>query len=94
MSTSFWRETRKLFGQKLRSARERAGFRFARQLADRLGVEPNTYRCWERGSAEPNLAMLRRIASELNVPLDYLLPPERPKPQVPFRPEDQKPRST
>ena len=83
-----------MFGRKLRSARERAGFRFARELADKLGVEPNTYRCWERGSAEPNLAMLRRIASELDISLDYLLPPERPSPPVPFRPEDQEPSST
>ena len=81
------------FGQRLRAARVRAGFKTAKQLADRLGLEPGSYRFYERGQAEPNLATLVRICAELSITTDYLLPTE-PTKQVPFPLVGQEPPST
>jgi transcriptional regulator with XRE-family HTH domain len=64
---------RSAFGARLRAARESKGFEHAYQFADRLGVEHETYRSWERADREPCITHLRDIALKLDVSLDYLI---------------------
>jgi transcriptional regulator with XRE-family HTH domain len=64
----------KTFGKRLKTAREKAGFASAQQFAHILGIEPATYRKYERGAAEPNFETLTRLCEHLNVTPDYLLP--------------------
>jgi transcriptional regulator with XRE-family HTH domain len=64
----------KTFGKQLKAAREKAGFTSAQQFAHMLGLEPATYRKYERGGAEPNFETLTRICEQLSVTPDYLLP--------------------
>jgi transcriptional regulator with XRE-family HTH domain len=64
----------KTFGKRLKIARERTGFVSAQQFAHILGIEPATYRKYERGAAEPNFETLTRICERLSVTPDYLLP--------------------
>jgi transcriptional regulator with XRE-family HTH domain len=85
MPTSHHVRVLRVFGHRLRSARERAGFKSAQQFANRLGLEPGTYRCYERGQAEPNLVTLVRICAELPITIDHLLPPAATYP-LPFLP--------
>lgn len=62
----------KALGQRIRVARERAGLKQA-ELARRCGVISTTAWRWEDGRAEPSLAMLRRISSEVGVELGWLV---------------------
>jgi transcriptional regulator with XRE-family HTH domain len=62
------------FGRRLKAAREAAGFDSAELFAFAFGVEPHTYRKWERGGSEPNLATLERLCLILHVTPDDLLP--------------------
>ena len=62
------------FAQRLKAAREGAGFETAKDFAQALGVEENRYRHWERGSAQPDLAMLTRITRLLKIEPNELLP--------------------
>ena len=64
----------KTFGSKLRQARERKGYKSAQSFAGVLGVEPHTYRHWERGEAEPDFEMLTRICELLAITPNELLP--------------------
>lgn len=64
----------KTFSARLRAAREAAGFDSAQQFAAVLGLEPHTYRKYERGHSEPNFEVLMRICDLLNVDASYLLP--------------------
>lgn len=43
------------------------------ELAERVGVTYSAIGHWERGLREPNLVMLKKIASVLDVTTDYLL---------------------
>ena len=64
----------KTFGKRLKAARERAGFASAQKFAHILGVEPPTYRKYERGAAEPNFETLTRICEHLHIAPNHLLP--------------------
>ena len=93
MSTTHQDWVKRVLGSRLRAARVRAGFKSAQQFAHRLGLEPGTYRCYERGQAEPSLANLVRICAELDITIDHLLPPKKAYP-LPLAPSDQEPSST
>lgn len=62
------------FSERLKSARIEAGYEHAKQFADALGVEPHTYRYWERGHAQPDLTTVTRICQLLNIEPNDLLP--------------------
>jgi transcriptional regulator with XRE-family HTH domain len=70
----------KHFGRRLKRARMAAGYASAQQFAGVLGLEPHSYRKYERGQAEPNFENLVRICETLNVSLDELIPIERRQP--------------
>lgn len=74
MSARFDQEIMRTFGQRLKAARKGAGFPHAKEFAEALGVEENRYRHWERGTAQPNLAMLVRITRLLKVEISDLVP--------------------
>ena len=61
------------FAQRLRAARESAGFATASEFAKAIGVEPPAYRKWERGEAEPGIADLARIHRQFRLSLDWLI---------------------
>lgn len=63
--------------QRMRWARQHAGFRRAIAAAEALGIGPNTYRSWERsvedgGRWPSSLAMLQRVARKFNVNWTWL----------------------
>lgn len=62
------------FGQRLREARENAGYKSAQQFAGVLDLEPHTYRKYERGQAEPNFDTLTRMCELLGITPNHLLP--------------------
>ncbi len=74
MSESRHAQIMKTFGDRLRKAREKAGYASAQKFAGVLGLEPHTYRKYERGDAEPNLDVLTRICELLDVTPNHLLP--------------------
>lgn len=57
-------------GKKLRDCR---GARPARTIASTLGITQQTLTGYERGRAEPDLAMLVKLARQYNVTTDWLL---------------------
>lgn len=57
---------RKEFASRLARARVAAGYDSAQRFAGTLGLEPHTYRRYERGEAEPNFDVLLRICELLN----------------------------
>lgn len=66
----------KTFGKRLKQARKAAGHKSAEQFAATVGLEPHTYRKYERGHSEPNFEILMRICETLKVPTSQLLPIE------------------
>lgn len=64
----------KTFGKRLKSAREKAGYDSAQRFAHMLGLEPPTYRKYERGEAEPNFETLTRMCELLKITPNHLLP--------------------
>jgi len=66
----------KTFAKRLKQARMNAGFRSAESFAGIVGIEPHTYRKYERGQSEPNFEILMRICENLNIPTSQLLPLE------------------
>lgn len=64
----------KEFGKRLRRARLEAKFRSAQKFAELLGLEPHTYRKYERGETSPNIFTLTRICEHLGVTPNDLLP--------------------
>lgn len=62
------------FARRLKKARLAAGYKSAQKLAGALGLEPHTYRKYERGQTEPNFETLLRICKTLDVDVSYLLP--------------------
>ena len=76
-------EWKRQVGQRLRAVRTAAGYRTAREFAEKLDIEENTLTSWERGERliEPeDLAHVRELT---NVTADYIyyddpsgLPPE------------------
>jgi transcriptional regulator with XRE-family HTH domain len=71
---SFKDQVMKTFGQKLKAARKKAGYRSAKAFADAIGVEDPRYRTWERGAVSPPLHMLTRMCVLLDVEPNDLLP--------------------
>ena len=63
-----------IFAKELRKARLRAGFRSAQGFAEKIGLEPHTYRKYERGDTHPNFEVLIRICENLSVTPNDLLP--------------------
>lgn len=63
----------RLFGKNLKTARKRR-YPSAQQFAHKLGLEPHTYRMYERGKSEPNFETLTRICEELGITPNELLP--------------------
>jgi DNA-binding XRE family transcriptional regulator len=72
-------EVMQAFHQRLRRARQAAGYQTAKEFADVLEVEPPTYRQWERGEASPDLVTLTRICKALDIEPNDLLPLARRK---------------
>ena len=64
----------KTFAQRLKAAREKAGYDSAQGFAGVLGLEPHTYRKYERAQSEPTLETLVRICELLEVDANHLLP--------------------
>jgi transcriptional regulator with XRE-family HTH domain len=60
-------------GDKIRELRKSAGYSTATAFAQRLGIKPNSLINIERGNKAASLAMLLRIASELDTSVDDLL---------------------
>jgi transcriptional regulator with XRE-family HTH domain len=72
-----------LFGKVLKRARENK-YRSAESFAHKLGIEPHTYRKYERGETEPNFETLTRICEDLGITPNDLLPAAS---ESPFRSE-------
>ena len=60
------------FGKRLQAARKEKGYT-QQYVADILGVERSTYAHWERGSAEPPIEHIRRLADLFRVSVDHLM---------------------
>lgn len=73
LTTARYQKIMRMFGQKLKAARERK-YRSAEQFANKLGLEPHTYRKYERGETEPNFEVLTRICEDLGITPNDLLP--------------------
>jgi transcriptional regulator with XRE-family HTH domain len=64
----------KTFAKRLKKAREDAGIKSAEAFAHELGVEPHTYRKYERSETEPNFEVLTKICERLKLTPNDLLP--------------------
>lgn len=60
------------FATNLTVARKRK-FETAKACADALGIGDERYRMWERATNEPDIEHLARLASLLDVSLDFLI---------------------
>jgi len=60
-------------GDKIRELRKSAGYATATAFARQLGIKPNSLINIERGNKAASLAMLLRIAQELDRSVDDLL---------------------
>lgn len=69
-------ETRMAFGEKLRSARKRAGLT-QEQLAEKLYVSRQAVAKWEADRGMPDIENLKRLSQRLNVSVDFLLDGEK-----------------
>lgn len=63
----------KLFGRRVRAAREAAGYASQEELARTLGVSVFTVSRWERGESKPDFDGLHRLADALRVSAASLL---------------------
>lgn len=61
------------FAKRLATARVFFGFETAVQFAKELGIEPETYRSWERGTNECPLRVIAQIREKFDVSLDWLI---------------------
>lgn len=61
------------FAARLAAARQFFGFQTAVEFARVLGVEPETYRSWERGVNECPLRVIAQIRHKFDVSLDWLI---------------------
>lgn len=62
------------FGKRLRKARLDRGHKSAQKFSAMIGLEPHTYRKYERGESEPNFEILVRICEALDVETSALIP--------------------
>ena len=60
------------FSNRLRKEREKIGL-MQKEMAQRLNIPSNTYNGYETGKRIPNLDIIKHIADNLNVSIDYLL---------------------
>lgn len=67
-------------GRHIREARELRGWS-QRDLAALLGTSESRLSKWENGFHVPPLSTLVRLARQLKLPLDLLIPPPAPDPQ-------------
>lgn len=74
MDSGFEAKVMKTFCDRLKAAREAAGYPEAEDFANALGITGARYRQWERGNARPNFTLLTRICQLLDVDPNYLLP--------------------
>ena len=65
-------EYRRRFGERLKSAREKAGLS-RKELGDKCGISTNAIHYYENAQREPNLTGLKRLTETLNVSVDSLL---------------------
>jgi transcriptional regulator with XRE-family HTH domain len=72
--TSRYKRISRVFGKRLKQARINANYRSAQKAAEALGLEPATYRTYERGSSLPNLEVLTRICELFRITPNDLLP--------------------
>jgi transcriptional regulator with XRE-family HTH domain len=68
-----------LFARRLRRARTDAGFRSAQAFANHVGMDPHTYRKYERGECEASYATIILICDNLGLLTSELLPAEADK---------------
>lgn len=61
------------FASRLATTRQFFGYATAIEFARELGVEPETYRSWERGVNECPLRVIVAIRNKLDVSLDWLV---------------------
>ena len=61
-----------LFCKNLKSARLSRSLT-QKQVAEKLNVVESCYANWEQGRTEPNVSMLRKLSSILEVSLDELI---------------------
>lgn len=64
---------RRSFAQRLSSLRRVVGYEDAKDFAEALGIQPNTYRRWERAETEPSIELILRICQRLGVTPTFLL---------------------
>lgn len=88
MSQTRYKQIMRTFAARLQAARKRR-YRSAQMFAAVCGLEPHTYRKYERGQSEPNFDTLMRICELLDVDAGYLLP-RMPAPGGSGGSEDQK----
>lgn len=74
MTTSRYTQIMRTFSRRLKLARTNAGYKSAQRFAAALGMEPHSYRKYERGTAEPNFETLLRICDLLKISTSELLP--------------------
>lgn len=74
MRTSRHKRIMKIFGERLKEARVNAGYESAEQAAAQLGLEPHTYRAYERGDREAKYETLMRMCELFKVSVDFVLP--------------------
>ena len=61
-----------LFVNKLKELRKQANLT-QQQLGEKLGVAKNTVSYWESGISQPSLEIIKEIANQFQVTIDYLL---------------------
>lgn len=61
------------FGKRLKKFRK-AKYPSAQQFAFAIGIEPHTYRHWERGEVFPNPDAIMRICGALGITANDLMP--------------------
>lgn len=65
-------EIRVIVGRRLRMARMAAGFRFAKEFAEKLDIDQNSYTPYERGVAYPPVHKLTLIKQLTGITMDWL----------------------
>jgi len=61
-----------MFSDRLKATRKNHSLSQA-QLAERLSVSQQTIAAWERGTAKPDITMLKQLSQLFSVSTDYLL---------------------
>ncbi len=70
-----------MVGKRLRELRLSNGFT-QKQIADVLNIDRSTYSYYETRKTQPDLNVIKKLASMYNVSCDYILDFERSKPDI------------